>query len=141
MRTGQCLCGAVKLRFTLPSTGFQACHCQQCQRWTGGGPLYAIRVDDLAIEGEEAIAAYHASQHGERAFCRVCGSTLYWRLQGKAVRFIAPGLLDDQSDLTLEEEIFVDHRPGWLPAADGASQSTEAEQHALLEAYLAKSGG
>ena len=136
VRTGQCVCGAVRLRATLPSPGFQACHCQQCQRWTGGGPLYAIRVDDLEIEGEDSIAAYHASEHGERAFCRECGSTLYWRMTGKPVRFIAVGLLDDQSDLELTEEIFVDRRPGWLPACAHASQSTEAEQMAALEAYL-----
>ncbi|MEL6677998.1 MAG: GFA family protein [Pseudomonadota bacterium] len=134
--TGQCLCGAIRITCTLRDGNVQACHCGQCQRWTGGGPLYAVRVDDLTIEGEAAISTYRASAHGERAFCGTCGTTLYWRMQGRPVAFIAPGLLDDGADLTLTEEIFVDARPDWLPANPHAAQSTEAEELAKLHAFL-----
>jgi hypothetical protein len=136
IRTGRCLCGAVSLRARLPGTGFEACHCTQCQRWTGGGPYMAILVDDLEIAGADMIAAYRASDWGERAHCRACGSPIYWRMQGRPVRMIAVGLLDDQSGLRLTDEIFVDHRPDWLPAAAGASQATEAEKVAELQTYL-----
>jgi hypothetical protein len=119
-------------------TDIQACYCGQCQRWTGGGPLFAVRVRNLEITGETAIEAYHHSAHGERAFCRTCGSTLYWRMQGKPVAFVSPGLLDDQSGMTVTEEIFVDQRPDWFPAFVGAKQSTEAEMQAQLQAFLEK---
>ena len=138
LRHGGCLCGAVKLRARLKAPEVQACHCAQCRRWTGGGPLYAVRVEDLEIEGADAISAYNHSEHGERAFCRICGSTLYWKLQGRSVAFIAPGLLDDQSGLRVTEEIFVDHRAEWMPPFEGASQTEEAVLMAQLEAFLAK---
>ncbi len=140
-RTGQCLCGAVTFRATVKGDGIQACHCTQCQRWTGGGPLYSVAVADLEVSGGDTAQAYHASQWGERVFCATCGSTLYWKMQGKPPAYVAAGLLDDQSGLSVTEEIFVDMRPDWLPAVEGASQSSEAQEMAKLEAYLAKQGG
>lgn len=136
-RTGGCLCGAVRFAADVADE-LQACHCTQCQRWTGGGPLYSVRVKNLDLTGEADINAYHHSEWGERASCRTCGSTLYWRLQGRSVAFVAPGLLDDQSGLTLTEEIFVDDRPEWLPPHAGAAQRTEAEMKAQLAAFLEK---
>ena len=135
-KTGQCLCGAVSFTATVGSE-IQACHCRQCQQWTGGGPLYSTRARDIEITGEENIAAHHASEWGERAVCRICGSTLYWRMQGRPVEFVAAGLLDDQSGMSVTEEIFVDYRPDWLAPIEGAAQSTEAQAMAKLEEFLA----
>ena len=134
--TGGCLCGAVRFSASLPQDTIQACHCTQCQRWTGGGPLWTIRVRDLDIDGQDAIRTYQASDHGERAFCGTCGTTLYWRLQGRRIAFMPVGLLDDQTGLTVGEEIFVDHRPDWLPAWPQATQHDEAEMVAQLNAFL-----
>jgi len=134
-RSGQCLCGAVTLRAEI-SGAIQACHCVQCQRWTGGGPHLAAAASDVRISGGEKVAAYHASEWGERAVCGTCGSTLYWCMQGKPPDSVAVGLLGDQTGLTVTEEIFVDYRPDWLPPFDGAAQSTEAEEMAKLDEYL-----
>ena len=135
MRSGQCLCGAVTLRAEI-SGAIQACHCVQCQRWTGGGPYLCVRVSDLQVTGAEYLAAYHASEWGERAVCGTCGSTVYWRMQGKPPDSVAVGLLDDQSGLHVGEEIFVDYRPAWLPAFEGATQSTEAQEMAKLAHHM-----
>ena len=136
-RTGQCLCGAVRFRATA-SLEAQACHCTQCQRWTGGGPYYAVRVRDLVLSGDDNIRSYAHSEWGERAVCGTCGSTLYWKLQGRSVAFVALGLLDDQSGIKVTEEIFVDNRPDWMPPFEGAAQKTEAEMKAQLAAFLNK---
>ena len=138
--TGGCLCGAVTVRATLSDPSVQLCHCVQCQRWTGGGPLASVRVSDLDVTGLEGVARYRASAWGERVFCPTCGSTLWWQMQGRPVAFIAVGLLDDQSGLEVRQEIFVDHRPGWLPAWPGAEQSTEAQELEALHAFLADEG-
>ena len=131
-----CLCGAVKISATQVGTDLQACHCQQCQTWTGGGPYICIRVKDAKIDGAETLRSYQASSHGERAFCGTCGTPLYWRLQGHKVAFLPVGLFKDQSDMEMREEIFVDHRPGWLPAWPDATEHTEAEMQAQLADFL-----
>ena len=64
-----------------------------------------------------------ASAWGERVNCAHCGTPLWWTMQGRRPRTIALGLIDDQSGLAIDEEIFVDRRPDWLSAAEGASQS------------------
>ncbi|KNG93603.1 GFA family protein [Pseudaestuariivita atlantica] len=136
LRTGGCLCGAVRFSARVEA-GLQACHCRQCQQWTGGGPLFVAHVAEMQItQGEDALHSYHASHWGERITCATCGSTLWWKMQGKPTRGVAAGLLDDQAGLTVTEEIFVDYRPDWLPAFEGATQSTEAQEEAKLRAYL-----
>lgn len=136
IREGHCLCGAVSLTARITSDGLMSCHCQQCQRWTGGGPLINVRVADVEISGKDAIKHLRISDYGERGFCGTCGSTLYWRMQGGEITTLAVGLFDDQSGWTMKEEIFTDRRPDWLPHFDGASQSTEAEEFAKLNDYL-----
>ena len=135
-RTGQCLCGAVTVSGDV-GTDIQACHCGQCQTWTGGGPYLCVRVSGIEVEGADSVAAYHASAWGERAFCAKCGTTIYWAMQGHAPHSVAVGLFDDQSDMRVTEEIFVDYRPSWLPPFEGAVQSTEAQEIAKLEAWQA----
>lgn len=137
LRSGQCLCGKVTVRGDVADEA-QACHCTQCQRWTGGGPLFAVRIRDAEVSGEQNILSYTHSSWGERAVCGTCGSTLYWKMQGKPVAFVALGMLDDQSGIRVTEEIFVDSRPEWFPPFEGAAQKTEAEMKAALEEYLAK---
>ena len=137
MNRGQCLCGAVTVHAALTGE-LMACHCQQCQRWTGGGPLYAAETTELKVEGREHIETYRHTAHGERAFCRHCGSTLWWSFKGAPPSMVAPGLLDDQSGLRLTGEIFTDRRAPWQDPVPGTTQSTESEELAKLDAYLAK---
>lgn len=138
MRTGRCLCGAVRIRVEV-APEMTACHCVQCQRWTGGGPLFSTRAVRLEIEGGEATRSYRASHWGERVVCATCGSTLWWKMQdADQPSFVSTGMLDDQSGLKVTNEIFVDHRPPWLPPFEGAAQFTEAEELAELDAYLAE---
>ncbi len=137
---GQCLCGAVRFTFTVRKPEIGACHCHQCQRWTGGSPLFCVRVKDVIIEGEENISRYRASDHGERGFCKVCGTTLFWKMQGEPIASLTVGLLDDAAGYAVTEEIFVDRRAGWQPAWAGASQSSEAEEFEKLERHLAMVG-
>lgn len=133
-RTGRCLCGEISFSAQI-SGEIGACHCLQCQRWTGGGPLVVSDVWDLVIDGAETANVYHASQWGERGFCKTCGTNLFWRMQGSTISSLAVGLLDDQSDLRMTKEIFVDYRPSWMQPWPGAAQSTEAEEIAKFKAY------
>ncbi|MEM7544904.1 MAG: GFA family protein [Pseudomonadota bacterium] len=135
-KTGSCLCGLVRVEAVIDASSITACHCGQCRRWTGGGPYFSTGVSDVRIDGEDQIAIFAASEWGERGYCRSCGTTLFWRMKGKPLNNLAAGLFDDQSGLAVRQEIFVDRRPHWQSPWDGASQSTEAEEYAKLEAAL-----
>lgn len=135
-RQGACLCGAVRISGAFEDA-VAACHCRQCQTWTGGGPLYSVMaLGTVEITGTEATASYKASDWGERVFCRHCGTTLWWKMQGKPVTSVAPGLFAGQDGLAVTSEIFVDCRAGWMPPLPGTGQSTQAEEMAKLDVYL-----
>lgn len=138
-RSGSCLCGAVKVSAMLSELSIQACHCEQCRRWTGGSPLFVCPVTEANISTAQEPVVYRHSAWGERVFCAQCGSPLYWKMQDGDITHIAVGLLDDQSGLRVTDEIFVDYRPEWQPPWPGASQSTEAEEFAKLNASLKES--
>ncbi|MEL6997871.1 MAG: GFA family protein [Pseudomonadota bacterium] len=135
-RSGGCLCGAVRLDAVLSKLVIVACHCTQCQRWTGGGPMMSVPVSKVMFADDEKIKEFSISDWGVRAICAQCGTPLYWRMIDGPVKYVTVGLLDDQTGLGITEEIFVDCRAPWLDAMPGATQSTEAEQNALLKAYL-----
>lgn len=137
IRTGACLCGAVQIEAEL-SSGVSCCHCEQCRRWTGGAPHYAVDVADVVVTGGENISHYRASKWGERGNCRICGTPIYWKMQDRGITSVAVGLLNDQTGLEVEQEIFTDCRAPWSVPFKGASQSTEAEEQVKLDAYLAK---
>ena len=136
IREGSCLCGAVKVSADV-AEAVTACHCHQCQIWTGGAPLYSVETSgDVSVTGEENVSAYRASTWGERGFCRHCGTTLWWRMQDKPLYSLSPGLFAGQDGFSISEEIFVDRRAGWMPPVEGAEQSTEAQQIAKFDAYM-----
>ncbi|RLM48666.1 GFA family protein, partial [Halobellus sp. Atlit-31R] len=69
-----------------------------CQKQHGAaaGTYANVARAGLTIErGEAFIAEYASSSHGRRAFCRQCGSTLFWRSEASPDRIaITLGTLD-----------------------------------------------
>lgn len=134
MVRGQCLCGAVRFHGE-PDTdrGVTACHCGQCRRWDGGGPLIAVRFRggisfDAGDEPGGALAWYRSSEHGERGFCARCGSSLFWRAPGAGSDASASlGALQEDHGLTIAAHIWVEDKPGWYDYADDCPRMTSDE--------------
>lgn len=124
--TGQCLCGAVSVRArVLPS--FDACHCKMCRTW-GGGPMLAIHAgSDATFTGHDMISSYTSSDWAERAFCRRCGTHLYYRLRHDGEYVLPLGLLADDLKARFREQIFIDRKPASYRFADETSDLTEQE--------------
>ena len=78
--SGHCLCGSVTATARGDMLDADACHCSMCRRQNAGGAFYAARFSDGVTLAGDTIRWYAASEHGERAFCATCGSTLGWRL-------------------------------------------------------------
>ena len=81
--TGRCLCGAVSYEASGVHTGYHGCHCSMCRRW-GGGPAFAVSVDGVRFEGEDAISRYRSSEWAERGFCARCGTSISYAFAGRA---------------------------------------------------------
>ncbi|MCB1313738.1 MAG: GFA family protein [Sedimentitalea sp.] len=126
-RTGQCLCGAVKLILSGAGDAFGACHCEMCRRWTGSALLaFEVPAEGVRIEGAASVARIQSSDWAERAFCARCGSGLWYRLTAMpdGAYQIPLGLLDDPGGMRFTSEIFVDCKPGGFAYAGAETRET-----------------
>jgi hypothetical protein len=116
---GSCLCGGVRYRAALPVAYASHCYCTMCQKQHGAGAgSYAnVASAGLVIEqGAELITEYASSNEGRRGFCRVCGSTLFWRSTEAPDRIaITLGTLEPAYTGPVEHELHLDTKPAWLP--------------------------
>lgn len=106
--TGQCLCGTVRFAVDSVDERFHACQCGMCHRWAGG-PFFAANVTGFALRSPaDDVGIYASSDWADRAFCRRCGTSLYYRLKPADLYLVNVGCFDDQAAFTLADEIFVD---------------------------------
>jgi hypothetical protein len=119
MRTGGCLCGAV--RYSLEGEPFHVgrCHCADCRKESGS--TYTIYgqwpLESFSLEGEYAT-------YDGRSFCPQCGSSLF-SLFETAVELRLGTLDDPPFELRPEAEVWIKRREPWLPEVEGASQHVE----------------
>ncbi len=123
---GSCLCGAVRLEVQEPlERAPEACHCTQCRKQTGSY-LIAVNVRRSALQvlGEDSVAWYQSSAKVERGFCRVCGSTLFWKpnIEGYEWTGVAMGCIDTQLSVSVGKHTFVADKGGYYEINDGAPQ-------------------
>jgi hypothetical protein len=123
IHTGACNCGAVRIRAHGKLREVVACHCSQCRKQTG--LYYAatnIARDRLTIEGEGNMTWYQSSEKASRAFCRTCGSALFWSFEGEAEISVMAGLFDQPSDLAIAWHIFCADKGDFYDITDGLPQ-------------------
>ena len=136
---GHCLCGAVRLEGR-GSPKIEICHCDMCLHWHGS-PGMAVMFDDRAhvVAGEDCVSVYESSDWAERAFCKICGTTLFYKLKGEdAPHGAQAGLFDLPKGLAIHEEIFVDEQPDYYRFDTNAPRFTGAEMMKRFEDYMAK---
>jgi hypothetical protein len=127
---GSCLCGAVRFEVTAPFLRANYCHCSRCRKHSGAGALAQGRVPREGfhlLSGEDVIEAYRPDAGMTKAFCRVCGSSLFggtWP-DGREVS-IRLGALDDDPSIRPQYHSFVASTAAWeqvpddgLPRFDG----------------------
>jgi hypothetical protein len=73
------------------------------------------------------VRVYRSSEWAERAFCDTCGTSLYYRTVETGGYSLSAGLLDDQSDLTLTSQVFIDEKPNYYTFANQTRTRTGAE--------------
>jgi len=129
---GQCLCGAVQisLRDIKPEVG--ACHCRMCRRWGGTSFMSLDAGDRIELNGEDNVTVFNSSDWAERAFCKQCGTNLFYRLKGNNSHHVLTGLFDVDEPLNLDHEIFIDEKPSYYSFAEDSKKMTGAEVMAMF---------
>lgn len=130
---GHCLCGSVKITLNAAHAEVDVCHCGMCQRW--GGSMYAgIEADDFSLSGEDHISTYQSSDWAERAFCKKCGSNLWYKFLPTGNRTFLAGLFKLPSGLPIKHQIFIEEKPDWFDIAQESPMKTGPEIIAEAEA-------
>jgi hypothetical protein len=116
---GSCLCGGVRYKAALPVFHASHCYCTMCQKQHGaaaGSYANVARAGFVLEQGAELMTEYASSDEGRRGFCRVCGSTLFWRSTASPDRIaVTLGTLEPEYAGAVERELYTDTKPAWLP--------------------------
>ncbi|WP_114228906.1 MULTISPECIES: GFA family protein [Sphingomonas] len=132
---GGCRCGAV--RYTLAVDELPpayACHCHQCQRWSGSAfslnmlvPESVLTLDGPVITFEKVTADSAGERTSTQRFCETCHTRLFntnTRRPGIAV--VRAGTLDRSEELRCVGHIFTANRQRWLAVPEDVPSWPEA---------------
>lgn len=142
-RQGGCLCGAVRYELADDPREMGACHCGMCRKFSGGVNLaFEVPPGGMTFLKDDGLATYASSAWAERAFCRTCGSSLFYRMtapgpmQGQC--YVGLGSLDDANGIPMKGEIFIDRKPDGYAFAGEMETMTEAQ---FMEIYAQPQAG
>ena len=119
-KTGRCLCGAVRYRFTGEIIWTGHCHCESCRRATSSPitSFFAVPKDGFAFTGEQP-KTYRSSPEVLRRFCGACGAPVSYEWDGKPLEIhLYATSLDDHADFVPERHDFWNERVSWLNVVD-----------------------
>lgn len=91
---------------------------------------------EVQFAGAENIAVYASSQWAERAFCKNCGTHLYYKLLATGEYFVPAGTFDS-GDFELASQIYIDKKPSYYSFANQTPTLTEQQ---VIERYSPPSG-
>jgi hypothetical protein len=123
---GGCLCGAVRFAYAGPLGGelgaVTVCHCRQCRKAQGYAAAVApgLACGFVVTDGAALIREFESSPGKRRAFCGVCGSPLYSRLESRpATLRLRLGAFDAlPDDLVVQAHTHTADAPAWTQADD-----------------------
>ena len=122
IRTGGCLCGAVRYSVRGDPVHVVRCHCEGCRKESGSAfSVYAQwPVEAFEMSGE--ISTYDG-----RGFCPACGSRVLdtTNLGGPLIEIRLGSLDEAPFELTPGHEVWVKRRESWVPPVESAAQHDE----------------
>lgn len=123
MKTGSCLCGAVRFTVVGKLKDPDACHCVQCRKFSGHfGVGTDVPRSQVEISGAEHIRWYHSSPKVRRGFCGTCGCSLFFDPPAKDWIGISMGAFDGPTDTHIELHIYTAEKGDYYEVDDGAPQ-------------------
>jgi hypothetical protein len=109
VKTGGCLCGAVRYEVDGPLRDVILCHCEMCRKAHGHvGAYTAASKSALRVTESRGLKWYVSSSIARRGFCGECGGTLFWEGKDRDTISIAAGTLDGATGLSTTLQIHVE---------------------------------
>ena len=118
--TGGCLCGGVRYEGEAEPIFMRACHCKECQRFTGSAFLTAVAVPRGSIRVTGVLKTYTVPGGTSglplhRRFCPECGSPVVVELEGSPRTTVMAGTLDDTGFVKPTTNMFCEEAQSWVP--------------------------
>jgi hypothetical protein len=119
---GRCLCGGVAFTANGPPLFSCHCHCAWCRRAHGAAFVtwLGVRSDDFSFtRGADLVVWYASSEKSDRGFCRVCGTTSFFRSTlAPGEIHVALACVDDAERYPPTGHIFWDAHVSWNAVGD-----------------------
>ena len=141
---GGCRCGAVRYTFArdaLPPS--YACHCLDCQTWSGSAFSEQTFVPEAALAVTGAVVVYEfttpSGNTSTQRMCGICHTRIYNTNSARSnVAVVRAGTLDRSTELRVVAHIWVKRKQPWLTLADDVPIWPEAAPAAELVRALAE---
>ena len=116
--SGKCHCGRISLNGLVEPDMIIACHCTDCQTFSGA-PFRAVVIlkpENIVIKGDVSQYTKIADSGTERVqgFCGKCGTQIYAAATDKSVYNVRTGFLDQHNKLIPKKHIFGKSAAPWL---------------------------
>jgi hypothetical protein len=117
VRTGRCLCGAVRFETRGSPRFVSVCHCESCRRAHSAPAVAWAGFNDEHVSFTGAPAAFASSPGVTRLFCAQCGSPLAFRGERWAGETHLPvAAFDEPAALgPPKEDFYVQEKLAWTP--------------------------
>jgi hypothetical protein len=117
---GGCLCGRVRYSGEAEPLRMVACHCKDCQRFTGSAfnPVFAFPNGSISLTGDPKIYTQPGGTSGmplHRVFCPDCGSSIMMYRDDTGRVNIGARTLDDTEFFKPTANIYCEMKQAWVP--------------------------
>lgn len=116
-----CLCGAVRFEVSDVNPGVHVCYCTMCTIINNGGPAMAsFTSQGVHLSASEALRFHDTSAGGRRAFCGLCGTSLYWQSRSRPeIAYVSTGAFATPPPFHIAERAFLHEAPAHFATAPG----------------------
>ncbi len=125
VRSGGCLCGAIRYEVKGEPDDACVCHCTNCQRWSGSAFIAGAGFRNDTVVWNTDPAFFALSDKCERSFCPKCGSSLAFHYSGGQV-WVTLGTLDDPEQLKPQYHQFTERELSWACMSDDLPRHEQA---------------
>lgn len=125
---GQCLCGATRFEFDLPSKWIAHCHCSMCRRAHGAAFVTWVGVASPQFRwiADAALRWYESSPGAQRGFCGLCGSPIAFQsVNWPGEIHLARALIDGALDREPQVHVYCANAVPWVALGDKLPRRAE----------------